>query len=40
MIIMLSSALRVKGGDSMKELFNFILTVMVQDKPLRLIEEW
>lgn len=30
MIIMLSSALRVKGGDSMKELFNFILAVMVQ----------
>ena len=40
MIIILSSALRVKGGDFMKELFNFILAVMVQDKPLRLIEEW
>ena len=37
---MLSSALRVKGGGSMNNLFNFILAVAVQSKPLRLGEEW
>lgn len=36
---MLSSALRVKGGGSMKIIVDFILEVSVQGKPLRLSEE-
>ena len=39
-ILVLSSAHRVGGGDFMEEVFRFILAVVVQSKPLRLGEEW
>ena len=37
---MLSSAHRVGGGDFMEEVFKFILAVIVQGKPVRLMEDW
>ena len=38
---MLSSAFHsMKGGDFMREVFDFILAVGAQDKPVRLMEDW